>query len=247
VRFLGVAIAVALVAAGCGGTKDAGPPPQAVSAVCGSFADALKSTPVWLHTSDNVRLYAAEVDAGETTVVLAHESPGDVCGWVPTMLWLKAHGIGSLAFDFRTFGDSESPPVAISTHVLPDLQAAIDEARTRGAKRVVVMGASFGGAAMLASGPGLKDLDGMVNLSGELRLPAWRLDGIDAVPHLRTPILIVASAEDGLFNATDARLLYRRTGSADKELVVFPGVLHGWDLLDRNPGGRARGLEWVRR
>jgi alpha-beta hydrolase superfamily lysophospholipase len=247
VRRLGVAIAVALLAAGCGSAKSSGPPPQSVAAVCGSFADALHSTPVWLHTSDKVKLYAAAVDAGDTTVVLAHESPGDVCGWVPTMQWLKAHGIGSLAFDFRTFGDSESPPLAISTHVRPDLQAAIDEARKRGAKRVIVMGASFGGASMLASGPQLEGVDGMVNLSGELRLPAWHLDGIDAVPRLHTPIFIVASAEDGLFNATDARLLYRRTGSTDKQLVVFPGVLHGWDLLDRNPRARARVLAWLKR
>ena len=244
-RLLGVAIAVALVAAGCGGKS--GPPPSSLGATCGSFADPLSATPIWLHTSDKVKLAAAAVDAGDTTVVLAHESPGDFCGWVPTMEWLKMHGVGSLAFDFRTFGESESPPVSISTHVRPDLQAAIDAAHKRGAKRVVVMGASFGGAAMLANGPDLNDVDRLINLSGELRIPAWHLDGIDAMPRLRTPILIVSSRDDPLFDAHDAGLLARASGSSQTKVVIFTGALHGWDLLDRNPQARARVLAWLRR
>jgi pimeloyl-ACP methyl ester carboxylesterase len=245
VRFAGVVVAVALVAAGCGGKSE--PPPSSLGASCGSFADPLKAEPVWLHTSDKVRLAAAAVDAGDTTVVLAHESPGDFCGWVPTMQWLKAHDIGSLAFDFRTFGESDSPPLAISTHARPDLQAAIDAARKRGAKRVIVMGASFGGAAMLYHAPDLKDVDGLINLSGELHLPGWNFNGIGSAPSIRAPILIVASAQDNLFNAADAHVLFRRVGSSDKQLVVFPGALHGWDLLDRNPRARARVLAWLNR
>jgi alpha-beta hydrolase superfamily lysophospholipase len=245
VRFVGAVVAVALIAAGCGGRSE--PPPSSLGAACGSFADRLKAEPIWLHTSDKVRLAAAAVDAGDTTVVLAHESPGDFCGWVPTMQWLKAHGIGSLAFDFRTFGESDSPPLAISTHARPDLQAAIDAARKRGANRVIVMGASFGGAAMLYYAPDLKDVDGLVNLSGELHLSGWNFNGIGSAPHIQTPILIVASAQDYLFNAVDAHTLYRRVASSDKQLVVFPGALHGWDLLDRNPRARARVLAWLNR
>jgi alpha-beta hydrolase superfamily lysophospholipase len=245
VRLAGVVLALALIAAGCGGKSE--PPPSSLGATCGSFADALKATPIWLHTSDKVKLAAAAVHAGDTTVVLAHESPGDFCGWVPTMQWLKSHGIGSLAFDFRTFGESESPPLAISTHARPDLQAAIDAARKRGAKRVIVMGASFGGAAMLYYAPDLKDVDGLINLSGELHLSGWNFNGIGSAPHIRTPILIVGSAQDNVFDRGDANLLFRRIGSTDKQLAVFPGALHGWDLLDRNPRARARVLAWLNR
>lgn len=244
-RLPGVVIAIAVLAAGCGGKSE--PPPSSLGAVCGSFADAVKAEPIWLHTSDKVRLAAAAVDKGDTTVVLAHESPGDFCGWVSTMEWLKAHDVGSLAFNFRTFGESDSPPLAISTHARPDLQAAVDEARKRGAKRVIVMGASFGGAAMLYYAPDLKNVDGLINLSGELHLPGWNFDGIGSAPHIRTPILILGSAQDNVFNRADANLLFRRIGSREKQLVVFPGTLHGWDLLDRNPRARARVLAWLNR
>lgn len=244
-RRLGVVVAVALVVAGCGGKSE--PPPSSLGAVCGSFADAVKAEPIWLHTSDKVKLAAAAVDAGDTTVVLAHESPGDFCGWVPTMQWLKAHDIGSLAFNFRTFGESDSPPLAISTHARPDLQAAIDMARKRGAKRVIVMGASFGGAAMLYYAPDLKNVDGLINLSGELHLAGWNFNGIGSAPKIRTPILILGSAQDNVFDSADAHKLFRAVGSSDKQLVVFPGALHGWDLLDRNPRARARVLAWLNR
>ncbi len=196
-----------------------------------------------------MRLYAAAADSGTTTVVLAHQSPADLCGWLPTMRYLSSHGISTLAFDFRTFAPSGTPPRAIAQHLAPDLQAAIDAAHDRGAKKVVVMGASFGGAATLAHGPQLRNLDGVIDLSGELRLLNWNLDGIDAVRHLKVPLLVVASRYDGYLDAADARLLYRRAGSAQKKLVIYPGGFHGWDILDEAPyRGRARRLilAWLR-
>jgi dienelactone hydrolase len=196
-----------------------------------------------------VRLYAAAADSGTTTVVLAHQSPADLCGWLPTMRYLSSHGISTLAFDFRTFAPSGTPRRAIAQDLAPDLQAAIDAAHDRGAKKVVVMGASFGGAATLAYGPQLRNLDGVIDLSGELRLLNWNLDGIDAVRHLKVPLLVVASRYDGYLDAADARLLYRRAGSAQKKLVIYPGGFHGWDILDEAPyRGRARRLilAWLR-
>ena len=86
------------------------------------------------------------------------------------MRYLSSHGIAALAFNFRTFAPSGSPRAAIAQHLAPDLQAAIDAAHARGARRVFVMGASFGGAATLAYGPQLHDLAGVINVSGELRL-----------------------------------------------------------------------------
>lgn len=252
-RRIGAFAAVALAAAGCGGHARspavAGPPTPTLASLCGTVPAGLDATRLWLRTSDGVRLYAAAAGDGKTAVVLAHQSPANLCGWLPTMRYLTAHGIAALAFNFRTFAPSGSPPDAIAQHLAPDLQAAVDEAHARGAQRVFVMGASFGGAAILAYGPQLRGLDGVINVSGELRLPLWRLDGIDAVRNLKVPLLVLASRYDGYLDAADARLLYRRAGSARKRLVIFNGGFHGWEIFDEAPyGARALAdvLAWLR-
>jgi alpha-beta hydrolase superfamily lysophospholipase len=253
VRRAGVTIAFALAAAGCGGQAHGvvatGPPPPSTATLCGALPAGLHATPVWLRTSDGVRLYAAAAGSGPTAVVLAHQSPANLCGWLPTMRYLSSRGIATLAFNFRTFAPSGSPRAAISRHLAPDLQAAIDAAHARGAQRVFVMGASFGGAATLAYGAQLRDLAGVINLSGELRLLNWNLDGIDAVRRLKAPLLVLASRYDGYLDAADARLLYRRAGSTKKRLVIFPGGFHGWAILDEAPyaaQARALILAWLR-
>ncbi len=246
-------MAVALAAAGCGGHRHdgvaAGPPAPAPASLCGPLPAGLHATPLWLRTSDGVRLYAAAAGTGKTAVVLAHQSPANLCGWLPTMRYLSRHGVATLAFNFRTFAPSGSPRPAIAQHLTPDLQAAIDVAHARGAERVFVMGASFGGAAMLNDGPQLHDVAGLIDLSGELRLPLWRLNGIHAVRQLKVPLLVIASRYDGYLDAADARLLYRRAGSKVKRLAVYPGGFHGWAILDEAPyraRARALVLAWLR-
>jgi len=118
----------------------------------------LQAQTSWLRTSDRVRLYAVEAGSGSTGVVLAHESPGGLCGWIPALPTFTAHGIRALAFDFRGFPPSASPPNRTSGHFAPDLQAAVDALRADGARKVFVVGASFGGAAALDAAPNLHDV-----------------------------------------------------------------------------------------
>jgi len=102
---------------------------------------------------------------------------------------------------------------------------------------------------MLANSPKLRGLAGLINLSGELKLLNWNLDGIDAVRGLEAPLLVLASRYDGYLDAADARLLYRRAGSSKKRLVIFPGGFHGWAILDEAPyaaQARAAILAWLR-
>ena len=129
-------IAVALAAAGCGGHAHrsiaTGPPPPSAASLCGTLPAGLHATPLWLRTSDGVRLYAAAAGSGTTAVVLAHQSPANLCGWLPTMRFLSSHGIATLAFNFRTFAPSGTPHAGIGKQLAPDLQAAIDAAHARG-------------------------------------------------------------------------------------------------------------------
>jgi dienelactone hydrolase len=49
------------------------------------------------------------------------------------------------------------------------------------------------------------------------------------------PVLIVSARGDGYLPPADARELLRRAGSSHKQLALFPGNYHGWDLLSAAP------------
>jgi pimeloyl-ACP methyl ester carboxylesterase len=56
-----------------------------------------------------VLLDGAALGSGKTGVVLAHESPADLCGWVPYARVLSHAGFRVLLFDHRGSGLSQSP------------------------------------------------------------------------------------------------------------------------------------------
>ena len=59
----------------------------------------------------------------------------------------------------------------------------------------------------------------------------------------------MASRDDYYLDAADARRMVTAAGSADKQLVLYPGSNHGWDLLELAPFQRrvwSRLLDWIR-
>jgi alpha-beta hydrolase superfamily lysophospholipase len=228
-------------------TTGAAPPPP-LSQKCGDTA-GVNASPFWLTATDGVRLYAAEAGAGDAGIVLAHESPADLCGWLPYMKTLTDAGFRVLAFDFRGFGDSQRPA---STRVFlaydRDLRAAVGRLRADGAKKVFVVGASFGGVVAMADTPGLP-VTGVVSLSGETRLSGTGLDALAAIPRLRAPLLIVGTRHDRSLSIPDALRLLHRAGSRDKRTAFYPGGFHGWDIVEDAPyaaKARALVLAWLR-
>jgi dienelactone hydrolase len=247
----GAAVLVAALAvAACGGggrhaaARQAGPP---LSRICGTLPHGLQVRTSWLETSDHVRLYAFTAGSGSTGVVLAHESPGGLCGWLPAVPTFTAHGLRVLAFDFRGFPPSASAPNRNADDFAPDLQAAVDALRAQGVSKVFAVGASFGGAATLAEAPKLDGAAGFVSLSGELDLPTTG-NVLPAVRRLRAPLLVLASRQDAYLDDAAAKRLLRAAGSADKQLTLYPGFYHGWDLLEQAPFRRrvwSRLLGWL--
>ena len=243
-----VPIFVALTLTGCSSThKLANGGAPTLASTCGSGPAA---SAYFLKTGDGVRIYAASTGDSSTAVVLLHESGGaGLCGWLPTMRWLTANGIRAVAINFRGYPPSGTPALAIYHHYAQDIQAAVDAAHALGAKDVFVLGASMGGAAGVAEAPKLKDVAGVISLSGELALPTSELDAIGAAPKLTVPFLFVGSEADGYVVGSDARRLTRAVGSKDKQVHIFAGGYHGWDLVDVAPY-RARVkallLRWLR-
>jgi alpha-beta hydrolase superfamily lysophospholipase len=251
VRFAVVPVAIVALLAGCGGggshfSGRTGAPSLATT--CGGLATGLHAKTYWLDTTDGVRIYAATAGDGPTAVALMHESGAGICGWLETMAWLSSKGLRAVAIAFRGYPPSAEPPDAIYHHYTPDIQAAVDAAHGLGAKHVFVMGASLGGAATVAAAPKLKEAAGVINLSGELQLPTSEIDAIGAAPRITLPFIVIGSKLDGYLDGGAAHRLYRAVGSKDKQVAVFPGGYHGWDLLEAAPYRnkvRALILGWI--
>jgi pimeloyl-ACP methyl ester carboxylesterase len=241
---------VVALAGGCGRTtraldaKGGSLPP--LGRRCGTAAVGVKAKVGWFPATDGVLLDGASLGDGKTGVVLAHESPADLCGWLPYAKVLAAAGFRVLAFDHRHFGLSQSPiDAAKCGRFSKDVAGAVAELEHEGANTVFLMGASFGGITSMVAGSRLgSKVAGVISVSGEEQLanrcgPGAELDALDAVSRLRAPFLILGSREDGYLPPSDARALLRRAGPPHKRLVLFPGGDHGWDILE-NAAYRAR-------
>lgn len=171
---------------------------------------------------------------GNTGVVFAHQVAGDRCQWLPFARELGAKGYRALVFDMRGYGSSSG-----SANIAPhrDVAAAAAELRRRGAKRIVLVGASMGGTGVVAAAPGIQPpISGLVDLSGPTGF-----GGVNALPaakKLRAPALFVAGRDDGDF-ATATRTLYWAAATKDKALLIAPTSWHGADLVSRPDVKRA--------
>jgi pimeloyl-ACP methyl ester carboxylesterase len=234
------AAALLVLVAGCGSAHHAtltakGPHTLApLASRCGERVDAKVG---WFRASDGVLLDGAAIGLGKTGVVLAHQSPSSMCGWVSYAKVLSSAGFRVLLIDHRGFGSSPSPSDQAKSGSYPDdLEGAVAELEREGATKVFLMGASFGGVTSMVAGSRLgSKIAGVISLSGETFLGAHELDALSAVPKLRAPFLILGSRLDGYLVPSDARKLLQGAGSEHKRLVLFPGGEHGWDLVASAP------------
>jgi pimeloyl-ACP methyl ester carboxylesterase len=227
-------------------TTGAGAPPS-LKTKCGDTSD-VAAKPFWITTTDRVRLYAVATGAGSSGVVLVHESPGDLCGWLPYMRTLGRAGLRILAIDLRGFGDSRLSDSTDDLAYDRDLRAGVAYLRHHGVRRIALVGASFGGATVMTYGSRVP-ADAVVSMSGEQSLPWRHLDALAGVRRLRVPFLIVGSRNDGYLPVPDALRLLHAAGSRDKRTALYPGSYHGWEIVEDAPyAARARSLVlgWLR-
>jgi pimeloyl-ACP methyl ester carboxylesterase len=228
-------LAAVVLLAGCGGgekhTAATAPrPPLGLAKRCGAVVEVPSRT-LWFTASDGVRLAGAELGRGPRGVILLHESPADLCGWVPYGETLAQRGFHVLLVDLRGYGDSARGLHGGARGAIADASGAVDRLNRLGAKHVVLVGASYGGVNALVAAPALGSrISAVASLSGELNLGGG-LDALDAVKHLHVPLLVLGSRDDPYLRQADARRLVRAASSADKRLVEFDGGVHGWDLL----------------
>jgi pimeloyl-ACP methyl ester carboxylesterase len=223
-RVSAVVLLAAVAAASSGAAADAR------GTAC--FPASASAKVVRFTNDEGTRLFGYELGTGPRGVVLAHQYGGDSCQWSTYAPALAKAGYHVLAFDAHGYGRSP----AGSGEVDVDVRAAVSKLRSAGARKVVLIGASMGGTAVLSAAVGMKPPPAaVISLSGPGSFDL--MSALDAVPRLAMPKLFVVGANDVQF-ADSARELNRRA-RAPKQLVVVPTADHGVDLLDDPPATRA--------
>jgi DNA-binding PadR family transcriptional regulator/pimeloyl-ACP methyl ester carboxylesterase len=237
-KALSVVVFVLLCVSETQGARAAAPPRPSV--YCLRAAE--RPSAFWFKAGDGTKLAGVVFGKGTRGLVLAYQSDGTICQSLPHARRYAAARYRVLVFDFRAHGASSA---GCGERYDSDVAGAVRELRKRGAKKLVLMGASLGGLAVLVAAPHA-NVDGVVSLSSPGAYVG--LDAKAAVPNLRAPVLFVAANEDqnGPFDfAADARALHDAAGSTEKELFLTPGNAHGWATLAR-PAVRSKVDAFIR-
>ena len=205
--------------------------------------DLAASRAVTFRSADGVRLEGRLFGHGSVGVVLSHMLPADQTSWWDFARELADRGYVALTYDFRGYcpggqsGCSQGPKDIAA--IWQDVLAAIDEVRSAGVTRVVLIGASMGGTASLvaASRPGI-DVTAVVTLSAPVSI-----EGLVASPSVLTKVtaakLFIAGNGDPTGAADAAQQLYD-TSPPPKRVDIVTSNDHGTDLLTGNQSGIVR-------
>lgn len=175
---------------------------------------------------DGTDLGGILLGSGPTGVLLAHQRGLDVCMWASYALDLSKTGHRVLAVDLPGYGSSVDSATALDDAVV----AGAGLLRKEGAERVVLIGASMGGTAVIGAAAKIAPpVAGVISLSGPSTF-----DGVDAAaaaPKLTVPALYAVCRNDRAY-VSDAQALYAATPASTKsQLLVDECSHHGLGAL----------------
>jgi dienelactone hydrolase len=235
-----VAVAVTLLAAGCGRTSpDAAPPPVSSSsptldtepsgAVAGCAPPG--ATGFVVPVPDGVPVEGESVGTGTLAVVLSHEYEESPCPWAAVASRLAAHGYRAVFWDYG---------VLTGLDRIKELQAVVDRLRADGVTKVVLAGGSIGGCLSMIGATEVKPpVNGIVVLS----CAAW-YDVDEHIPttayasRVTVPTLYAVGDQDDAALVEGVRTDAGAVAAKDVTLLVIPGsAAHGVALFDDPTGG----------
>jgi len=153
--------------------------------------------------------------------------PSSKADWSIAAHWLAARGFMVLAYDFRGLGESEGQPDFFKLD--KDLTAAIAFVQSLGAKKIVLLGASGGGAITLKVAAKIKGA-AVITISPDYFASAPTTQDVMAIT---APKLFVSSQNDAYINET---MQIFKDAKQPKELHLYPGSVHGANLFETEYG-----------
>ena len=242
---VGLGLAAAVTLTGCGGgahhpaaaTQSAAPTPTTAPVTAPAATRASVGAADWgclsarerremfvLHGPGHDRLAALSIGTGRAGVVLAHQSSGSLCQWWPYARSLATR-FRVVAFDFdgagaSPYGDGNYPG---------EVAAAAEWARDHGSRKIVLMGASMGGTAVVVAAAHLAgSVAGVIDLSGPADFAG--MNALGAARRVHVPALFAYGTLDVGF-ATDVRHVHAATATRDKPILAVKTPNHGVDLV----------------
>ena len=171
---------------------------------------------------------------GQTGIVLSHMGPAnsDQTAWWPLAAVLARHGYLVLTYDYRGICPGGVAGCSTGTvnpeNVTADVTAAVAFLRSRGARGIVVGGASIGAMGSIDVASREADVAALVSVSGVEFAGPYDLDQA-VLRRIACPKLFVAGKYDR--EAADSARDWTRWAPAPKEGHVLPTGLHGTDML----------------
>lgn len=174
--------------------------------------------------------------AGEADrwAVMVHDEGRDLDGWRPLTSWLAEREFSVLAFDLPGHGTSDDPwQPALAT---PAVAAAVEFARSAGARNVHVVGEGVGAIAALAAAadPSRR----VASVAAFSPRPSESVSDFETVREARVPKLILVGSL-GRAALEDAEVVFRGA-IGPCEFAKFPVEAQGTDLLNGEWGLHAR-------
>ena len=196
---------------------------------------------IHFRSSDGVRLEGRLYGRGTVGVVLSHQSDGNLATWSEFATALADRGYAALAYDARGVcpgGDAGCSRGNLNAGLLwRDIEGAMRVLRSRGVKRIVLLGASLGGEGSVVAASHLgRKVEGVIALSpsegfaGPLDLDAERA----IVKRISARKLFIAGREDGA--ATEAVDNFFRFARTPKIKRILPTAAHGLELFNSSQG-----------
>jgi hypothetical protein len=186
-----------------------------------------------------VVLHGRVFGAGTTTVILSNMGDNDPAPWNTFAPLLAAKGYRVLTYSFRYPLRTNAFVPAFAEGTVPDLLGAVAYARSAGATRIVLCGASLGGITVGKVGA-RAGAAAVVIISAEQDLSDYGLVVSPAeLAALTVPKLFIASQGDTNTPYALTKQFYDNAPEP-KELHTYPGGVHGVGLFDTADGDDLR-------
>jgi esterase/lipase len=188
---------------------------------------------VVITTSDNMRLngtFYTPWYGSDTAVIFSTTGEGKEEDWAALARETAEHGYDALTYNFRVWTSPTQRDASLSDKAYDDLLAVIAFGRSRGAKHLILIGASLGGMATAKAGK-QEGVAGIVVISSPMEANGLKMQVTPKeldVPSL--PKLFIASETDQTVAAAATQKMYDQA-SDPKQIVYYPGSAHGTNLF----------------